>query len=131
MTGHPIFLGVDHVVEIHHRLIEDFGGDAAIRDHGLLESATRLPQATFDGEMLHSSLASMAAAYLFHLCMNHPFVDGNKRTALAAAEIFLDLNGSRLDATDEDVFALTMAVAAGDSSKADVVTFFDRHTVAM
>ena len=69
----------------------------------------------------------MAAAYLFHLCGNHPFVDGNKRTALAAAEVFVTANKRRLSATDEELEDLTMGVARGSVSKTEVITFFKKH----
>ena len=105
----------------------EFGGDAAVRDHGLLESAVMMPAARFGGSWLHPDLASMAAAYLFHLCKNHPFMDGNKRTALAAAEIFLILNARRLVVSDDAVYDLTMGVASGTITKDQVVTFFRRY----
>jgi death-on-curing protein len=130
MTDQPLFLSVNQVLEIHERLIQDFGGDPSVRDHGLLESAVRLPCATFDGKLLHESLPHMAAAYLFHLCMNHPFVDGNKRTALATSEIFLILNGLRLDASDEALHELTMGVASGGLSKTEVLLFFAEHAMS-
>lgn len=83
-----VFLSVANVMTIHGRLIEEFGGDEGLRDQGLLESAVAMPHAMFSGQFLHSTLAEMAAAYHFHLCSNHPFVDGNKRVAVASAEMF-------------------------------------------
>ncbi len=127
MTAQPHFLSTDQVLAIHERLISEFGGDPSIRDHGLLESAVRLPRSAFDGELLHGSLGEMAGAYLFHLCMNHPFVDGNKRTALAAAEVFLLVNSAKLVATDEELYELTIGVAASRTSKSDVAEFFKEH----
>ena len=129
MTAQPIFLEVDQVLEIHARMISEFGGDSGVRDRGLLESAVRIPQATFGGKLLHGSIPEIAAAYLFHLCMNHPFVDGNKRTALATAEVFLLLNESVLQAEDAAVEELTMAVAASRASKDEVTTFFRDNTI--
>ena len=129
MTGQPIFPGVDQVLEIHARMVGEFGGDPAIRDRGLLESAVRIPRATFDGKRLHDGVPAMAGAYLFHLCMNHPFVDGNERTALATAEVFLILNGLELDAEDAAVEELTIGVAASQVSKEDVTVFSREHTV--
>lgn len=127
MTDQPLFLGVEQVLEIHARLVQEFGGDPSVRDHGLLESAVHLPQATFDAKLLHGSLPEMAAAYLFHLCMNHPFVDGNKRTALTTAEIFLILNELQLDADNEALHEPTMGVAASRVSKDEVIAFFAKH----
>ena len=76
---HVVFLSVAEVLRIHRRIIADFGGEDGLRDRGLLESAVAMPHAMFDGAFLHPDLATMAAAYHFHLCANHPFVDGNKR----------------------------------------------------
>ena len=89
----PLFLTLAEVVNIHNDQIKRYGGDAGARDLGLLESAISVPQAGFGGQFLHSSLFEMAAAYAFHISENQPFVDGNKRTALAAALIFLEMNG--------------------------------------
>lgn len=130
MTGTPAFLGVDDVLAIHDRVVEEFGGDPSIRDRGLLESATRMPAARFAGRFLHEGLADMAAACLFHLCKNHAFVDGNKRTALAAALVFLLLNDARLAAADGEVEALVMGVAGGRVSKETVTEFFRSHVEA-
>jgi len=127
MNAEPRFLSLKQVLEIHERLVQDFGGDPSIRDQGLLESAVRLPQSSFDGALLHKTLSEMGAAYLFHLCMNHPFVDGNKRTALAAAEIFLILNDRELEAENASLHELTMGVAASRVSKVEVVAFFAAH----
>ncbi len=80
----PRFLSIDDVLALHERQIERYGGGAGIRDLGLLQSAVALASASFDGAWLHASLEEMAAAYLFHLAQNHPFVDGNKRTAAVA-----------------------------------------------
>jgi death-on-curing protein len=89
-----------------------------------------MPAATFDGQLLHGSLAEQAAAYLFHLANNHPFVDGNKRIALMAALAFLGLNDHRLEAEPDALFELVIGVAAGDHSKADVAVFFESAAVS-
>jgi len=89
----PLFLTLAEVVDIHNDQIKRYGGDAGARDLGLLESAISVPQAGFGGQFLYSSLFEMAAAYAFHISENQTFVDGNKRTALAAALIFLEMNG--------------------------------------
>ncbi len=118
------FLSVDEVLLIHSRVIEEFGGDSGLRDRGLLESAVAMPQSTFGGDDLHSGLAGKAAAYHFHLCANHPFVDGNKRVAVAASEVFLLINGHELSASDDDIEELTLGVARGEKSKDQVIEFF-------
>lgn len=127
MTPKPVFLTPGNVLEIHQRMIRDFGGAPRVRDQGLLESAVMLPAARFGGEFLHAGLPVMAAAYLFHICRNHPFMDGNKRTALASAEIFLLLNGYNLAAGDAELEKLTLGVAEGSMSKEAVVSFFREH----
>ena len=88
----PLFLTLDEVLEIHAQQIELYGGSDGVRDPAGLESVVATDMASFGGEFLHSSLPSMAAAYLFHICQNHPFVDGNKRTALATCLVFLSEN---------------------------------------
>jgi death-on-curing protein len=88
-----IFLELDELLAIHASRIERYGGGLGIRDVGLLQSALQMPRAQFGGQYLHSSLEEMAAAYLFHIAQNHPFIDGNKRAALGAMIAFLGLNG--------------------------------------
>jgi len=129
MNDRPAFLIVDHVLAIHHRMITEFGGEAGVRDRGLLESAVALPASRFEGKFLHDGIPAMAAAYLFHLCMNHPFVDGNKRTGLAVAEIFMLLNDRILDAANQELEELTLGVAGGEISKEETIAFFRRHVV--
>ena len=129
MTSSTIFLSVDDVLAVHLRVIQEFGGDSGLRDRGMLESAVAMPQAVFGGQELHPGLASKAAAYHFHLCSNHPFVDGNKRVAVATAELFLILNGFELSASDDEIEEMTLGVARGEMSKDQVVEFFDKHQV--
>lgn len=78
------FLDLDRALRMHRSLIEAYGGSDGLRDAGLLESALAMPQASFDGQYLHADLFEMAAAYLYHIVQNHPFVDGNKRTGAAS-----------------------------------------------
>ncbi len=92
----PSFLTLAEVIDIHADQVRRYGGQAGVRDFGLLESALAQPEATFAGAWLHADLYDMASAYAYHLCQNHPFVDGNKRTALACALVFLELNGLSL-----------------------------------
>jgi len=119
-----LFLTLDEVLAIHAHQIGRYGGALGIRDQGLLESALAMPEATFAGEHLHPSLPEQAAAYLFHLVKNHPFVDGNKRTGLACGLVFLRLNGLRIHATDDELVDLVISVIEGRRSKADVAVFF-------
>ena len=88
----PAFLNLADVLRIHADQIQRYGGRNGVRDFGLLESALAMPRASFGGEWLHRDTYEMAAAYGFHLCRNHPFIEGNKRTGLASALVFLELN---------------------------------------
>jgi death-on-curing protein len=123
----PDFLTLDEVLSIHAEQIRLFGGASGIRDLGLLQSAVGNVAATFGGVLLHETILAMAAAYLYGICRNHPFLDGNKRTAAAAALTFLEMNGIDIDA-DEDVFYdLVIGVAEGRVSKAAVTVFLEQH----
>jgi death-on-curing protein len=93
VKGDPDFLTVEDVLLLHEEQLARYGGGAGVRDPGALDSAVAMPRATFDEQFVHEDLFAMAAAYAFHIAQNQPFVDGNKRTGLAAALVFLDLNG--------------------------------------
>jgi len=129
MRGPVVFLSVEQVKLIHSRMITEFGGDARIRDEGLLESAVAMPRGQFGGEYLHGSVSEMGAAYLFHICQNHPFVDGNKRAALATAEVFLLLNEGALKASNKQTEKMVFGVADGSFSKEQVTDFFNKYIV--
>ena len=116
----PDFLSLEDVLALHAMQLARYGGGAGMRDQGLLESALAQPAATFDGQLIHEDLLAMAAAYLFHIVSNHPFVDGNKRTGLLSALVFLDLNGFAFEHGSEALYELTMAVAEGRVDKAYV-----------
>ena len=120
------FLSVEDALEIHAMQLARYGGGDGIRDRGLLESAVAQPQMTFDGELVHKDIYSMAAAYLFHIVSNHPFVDGNKRTGLLCALVFLDLNGITIEHSSEALYELTMTVAEGHADKATVAASLER-----
>ena len=92
----PVFLTLAEVIEVHVDQIRRYRGQTGLRDLGLLQSALAQPPASFAGQWLHNDLYAMAAAYAYHLCQNHLFADGNKRTALASALVFLELNGISL-----------------------------------
>jgi death-on-curing protein len=105
------------VLKIHEAQLEQFGGLARLRDLALLESALGQPQATFGGEYLHEDLFAMAAAYLFHIVKNHPFVDGNKRTGYVAAFTFLEINGVMIPSSSSTLYEATISVAEGKLGK--------------
>lgn len=127
MKREPHFLALEEVLSLHADQIERYGGTPGLRDAGLLSSALAMPQATFAGKFLHATVHEMAAAYLFHLTQDHPFVDGNKRIGLSAALAFLGLNDLELVAEEGELFELVMGVARGVRSKAETAVFLQRH----
>lgn len=123
------FHSLDFVLAMHAEQLRLHGGAAGVRDEGMLESALNRPlQKAAYGE---PDLCELAAAYLFGIAKNHPFVDGNKRTALAAADLFLVFNGLELQAEDEDLIQFVLMVAAGEIDEDGAAAFFRDHTVAL
>ena len=110
-------LMVEIVREIHAEVIGRFGGSDGVREMALLESGVAAPQASFGGGSPYQDIAEVAAAYLFYLCKNHPFVDGNKRTAHVAYRVFLAVNSVELLATEEDKYIAMLALAEGKLSE--------------
>jgi len=120
----PTFLSLHEILAVHRDQIARYGGSEGVRDWTLLQSAVAMPAAAFGGRFLHPDLYEMAAAYLFHLVQNHPFVDGNKRVGAVAADVFLALNDLLLTA-EQDVYAdLVLSVVRGETSKSAVAEFF-------
>lgn len=117
-----LFLRKQEILDLHSRLIEEFGGLRGLRDEAALESALNAPENLEHYEV--ADLATCAAAYAYHLSQAHAFVDGNKRAAAAASEIFIELNGSRLTATNEQIVRVFVEIAAGALSRQDVARFF-------
>ena len=117
------FLNLAEIMEIHSDQIARYGGAAGLRDLNLLKSAVAMPQAAFGGSYLHSDIFEMAAAYLFHIVMNHPFLDGNKRVGAVAAVVFLDLNGYDFTAPEDKLAVTVFNLARGELSKADIALF--------
>ena len=124
----PRFLSLPDVLQIHADTIAREGGQSSLRDVRLLESAMALPRQALGGAYLHEDVLAMAAAYLYHLTRNHPFVDGNKRTGAIAAFAFLDANGFDLRARPKALQDVAEAVAAGEMDKAALADWF-RGTV--
>ena len=112
-----MFLGVDDVLFLHTNTIDVDGGSPGIRDHGLLDAAVAMPRQQFGGRYLHEDLSAMAAAYLFHIAQNHPFVDGNKRAAVLSALVFLKVNGVDQLPDPQSLESTTRQVAAGSLAK--------------
>lgn len=122
-----VFHDVDFVIDIHNEQLKLHGGATGTRDPGMLESAVARPlQKAAYGE---PDLCELAAAYLFGIVRNHPFVDGNKRTGFVAADVFLALNGLSVEAPQEDVVAFVLGVAAGEIDEDGATRFFRDHVV--
>jgi len=118
----PLFLTVEEVSSLHEDQLRLFGGSSGLRDRGAFESAVATPQASFGGEFLHEDLFEMAAAYAFHIAENQPFVDGNKRTGLNAALVFLDINGWVVSDPEGRLYDAMIALSART---------LDKHGLAM
>ena len=122
----PRFLKLSEILAVHEDQIERFGGTHGVRDKGLLESALAQPTASFSGKLLHPTIHEQAAAYLYHIAKNHPFIDGNKRTAFAAMDVFLQLNGYLLRLTDTQSYHLVLQVVQGSLDKADLASYIEQ-----
>lgn len=127
MTPDPLFLTLAEIVDIHADQIERYGGSSGIRDVTLLDSAIAIPQAGFGDQYLHQDIFQMAAAYLYHIVQNHPFVDGNKRAAFLAVGLFLGLNDFRLAADQVDAARNMLALAAGEINEEQFATWVRAH----
>lgn len=125
--GEPIWISLDLIMAIHERQLAEHGGGRGVRDQGMLESALARPEQTFAYGGVGMDVVELAAAYAFGLSRNHPFVDGNKRTAAVACEVFLELNGHHLLASDEDLYPLFMALAAGEVDEPALVQWLREH----
>lgn len=122
------YLTTVQILFLHSRLIAETGGSAGVRDVALLESAVARPQATYGGEELYPDLLSKAAALMHSLVNNHPFMDGNKRVGITASALFLQRNGRRLIASNQEVEAFTLAVARGERSVDEIAVWFAAQT---
>jgi death-on-curing protein len=117
-----LFPRKQEVLDLHARLIEEFSGSHGMRDEGALESA--LVAAENREYYENADLAICAATYAYHLTQAHAFIDGNKRIAAAVSEIFLAINGARLNTTNEQIVSLFLDIAAGSLSRDEVEQFF-------
>jgi death-on-curing protein len=120
----PLFLELAEVLLIHQDQLKHYGGKGGIRDLGLLKSAVAIPRAGLSDRYLHEDIYEMAAAYLFHIVRDHPFVDGNKRTGVVAALVFLAMNDAGISPAENELEDLVWAVAEGSAIKAEVARFF-------
>ena len=122
------FLTAEQVLFIHARLIVEIGGEHGVLDLGLLQSAVARPQASFDGQDLYPDLFSKAAALMESLIGNHAFVDGNKRTAITAAGLFLRLNGYHVIATNQQLETFTLQCAQHLVSLDQIASWLEDHS---
>ena len=125
------YLTLAEVIELHDRIISETGGGTGLRDIGALESALAQPRQTFGGEDLYTSLPAKATALGFSLIMNHPFVDGNKRIGHAAMDAFLMLNGFEIQASVDDAEAEILAVASGERTRHEFLTWVEQRIVPL
>lgn len=123
------YLTLAEVIELHHRILEGYGGQQGIQDLGRLEAAIAQPRMTFGGQELYPTLVTKAAALAFLIVQNHPFVDGNKRTGHAAMETFLVLNGLEIRASVDEQEQVILPVAAGEVSLEQFTEWLDHHVV--
>ncbi len=121
------FLSLEDVLEVHADQINRYGGRQGIRDQGLLISAIAQPHALFGGNYLHPTIHDKAAAYLFHLSQNHPFVDGNKRVAVVSALMFLAMNDYSFDYDEKSLEKMTFSVAKGTLKKTEIAYFLSKE----
>ena len=124
------YLSLAEVLELHRLIIEQSGGAIGIRDLGSLESALAQPGMTFGSEDLYPTVIDKAVALGFSIIMNHPFIDGNKRTGHAAMEIFLILNGMEISASVDEQEQVILAVASGDLGREDFSEWLRQHTTS-
>jgi death-on-curing protein len=122
------FLTLSEVLMIYEDQIRQYGGRYGVRDISLLSSAIYIPQSTFDKKYLHKTIPQMAAAYAFHICENHALIDGNKRTALATALVFLDINGFNFDCPEDEIYDVMMSVAKNEKSKEELEAVFKKYS---
>jgi death-on-curing protein len=123
------FIPKEVLLVFHEDQLKQYGGINGISDEGLLDSALAQVESSFGGEYLHKTIFEMAAAYGFHICQNHPFYDGNKRTALIAMYIFLNRNGYKIVAKKEVLFALIMDLAQGKVAKQELTEFLESQSI--
>jgi death-on-curing protein len=122
------FLTLSEVLFILEDQIRNYGGIYGVRDINLLTSALYMPQSGFDGQYLHKSIPEMAAVYAFHICQNHPFIDGNKRVALASSLVFLDINEYTFNCKDEVVYNEMIQVAKGEVTKEELIKYYEKYS---
>lgn len=119
------------VLSIHADLLQRYGGRPGLRDRGLLESALAQPRMTVGGKEVHKTLFEKTAAYGYHVCNNHPFIDGNKRVAFVVMDVFLQKNGWEITAAEEEAYSMMMSLASGKLSKVRLASWLKEHSARL
>ena len=125
------FIPEDLVLTIHADLLQRYGGRPGLRDRNLLESALAQPRMTVSGKFAHKTLFDKASAYCYHLCKNHPFIDGNKRVAFVLMDVFLQKNGWEIVAHEEEAYSMMTDLASGKLTKAQLVSWVKEHSAKL
>jgi death-on-curing protein len=124
----PVWITREDCLAYHESLLERFGGLSGIREESLLDSALNRPKHLFAYEK--PSIFQMAASYAHGIVKNHPFLDGNKRAGFIAAALFIEINGYRIQAPEEEAVLETLALAAGETSEEAYATWLERTSVS-
>ena len=122
------FLTLSEVLLILEDQIRNYGGAYGVRDLNLLSSAIYVPESSFNGKYLHETIPAMAAAYTYHICQNHPFIDGKKRVALACSLVFLDINEYEFNCDEELLYNKIMDVAKSEVKKDELMIFYEKYS---
>ena len=122
------FIPAELVLALHADLLQRYGGQPGLRDRNLLESALAQPRITVGGKFAHKTIFDKAAAYGYHVCKNHPFIDGNKRVAFVLMDIFLQRNGWEIVAHEEDAYSMMIDLSSGRLSKAHLASWLKKHS---
>ena len=125
------FIPDEIVLTIHTDLLHRYGGEPGLRDRSLLESALAQPKMTAGGKDLHKTLFDKSAAYGYHVCMNHPFIDGNKRVAFVLMDIFLQKNGWEINSNEEETYSMMISLASGKLNKSQLSLSLKEHTTKL
>jgi len=122
------FLTLSEVLLILEDQIRNYSGVYGVRDLNLLSSAIYMPESSYNGAYLHETIPAMAAAYTYHICQNHPFIDGNKRAALACALVFFDINGYKFNCDDEILYNKIIELSKGNVKKDELIKFYKKYS---
>ena len=125
------FIPKNIILYFHQKLIETYGGTTGIRDEKLLDSALEQPKATYQGKYLHDNIYKMAAAYGYHLCNNHPFIDGNKRIALVAMDVFLQINGFEISTSEKNAYKIIIKLSKSELTKNELEEWLKNYTSSL